>query len=128
MPMRAPDTLLVNSKGQPWTPASLTQAFNQVRDHANGGRGIMEPGNPKLCIPDRAKHLHDCRGTFVTRLCRTDLTNDEIARIVAWSPENVERIRRLYVDEAAFVVALADRINRAACKPICKLWDLLTSK
>lgn len=106
------ETLLVNSFGLPWTPGSFTQAFNQVRDAANGGQGIVHPGNPELGEPDRAKHLHDCRGTFVTKLCRTPATNDEIARIVAWSPENVERIRRTYVDDAAVVVALSERISR----------------
>ncbi|HEY1605578.1 MAG TPA: tyrosine-type recombinase/integrase [Allosphingosinicella sp.] len=103
------NTLLVNSLGRPWSPAALTQAFNQVRDFA----GIVHPGNPDLGEPDRRKHLHDCRGTFVTHLCRTDLTNDEIARIVAWAAANVERIRRTYVDDAAVVVALSERISRA---------------
>jgi hypothetical protein len=108
-------TLLVNSLGRPWTPGSLTQAFNQVRDAANGRRGIVHPGNEESGEPPRAKHLHDCRGTFVTKLCRLDppLTNDEIARIAAWSPSNVERIRRTYVDDAAIVVALSERISRS---------------
>ncbi|MEA3061183.1 MAG: hypothetical protein QOJ94_964, partial [Sphingomonadales bacterium] len=99
----------------PWTPGSLTQAFNQVRDAANGRRGIVHPGNEESGEPPRAKHLHDCRGTFVTKLCRLDppLTNDEIARIAAWSPSNVERIRRTYVDDAAIVVALSERISRS---------------
>jgi integrase len=105
------NTLLVNSEGRPWTPGSLTQAFNQVRDFA----GIVHKGNEDLGEPDRKKHLHDCRGTFVTKLCRLDppLTNEEIARIVAWSPTNVEHIRRTYVDDAAIVVALGERISRA---------------
>lgn len=107
------NTLLVNSKGLPWTPGSLTQAFNEVRDAANGRAGIVQPAIPELDVPPRNKHLHDCRGTFVTKLCRTDLTNEEIARTVAWSPENVERIRRTYVDDAAIVVALSERISRA---------------
>lgn len=107
------DTLLVNGLGRPWSPAAFTQAFNQVRDFAAGGVGIVQTGDARLGERDRKKHLHDCRGTFVTRLCRTDLTNEEIARIVAWSPENVERIRRTYVDDAAVVVALSERINRA---------------
>lgn len=106
-------TLLVNSLGRPWTPGSLTQAFNEVRDHANDGAGIVHPGDPDLGVEDRKKHLHDCRGTFVTKLCRTDLTNEEIARITAWSPDNVERIRRTYVDDAQVVVSLAERIRRS---------------
>lgn len=102
-------TALVNSFGRPWTPASLTQAFNQVRDFA----GIIHKGHSELGEEDRKKHLHDCRGTFVTKLCRAGLTDDEIARIVAWSSQNVARIRRTYVDDAATVVALSERINRA---------------
>lgn len=103
------ETLLVNSLGEPWTPGSLTQAFNEVRDHA----GIIDPGDPELGIPPRKKHLHDCRGTFVTKLCRARLTDEEIGKVVAWAPENVANIRRTYVDDAAVVVALSERINRA---------------
>lgn len=106
------ENLLVNSRGTPWTPGSLTQAFNETRDAANNGAGIVhvsdEGGAPK------AKHLHDCRGTFVTHLVRVRLTNEEIARIVAWSPDNVDRVRRIYVDDAAVIVALADRISAGA--------------
>jgi hypothetical protein len=47
----------------------------------------------------------------VTALCRAGLTDDEIANIVAWSPQNVAEIRRTYVDDAAVVVALSRRIN-----------------
>jgi integrase len=109
-------TLLVNSEGRPWTPGSLTQAFNQVRDFANGGAGIVHPGNAELEEPDRKKHLHDCRGTFVTKLCRImdpPLTDRQIAELVSWSEHNVGRIRRTYVDDAAVVVALGERISRA---------------
>lgn len=107
------ETLLVTSKGKAWAPASLTMTFNKVRDAANGGGGIVQSGNPALDEPDRKKHLHDCRGTFVTHLCQTDLTNEEIGRIVAWAPDNVERVRRIYVDDAAVVIALAERIEAA---------------
>jgi integrase len=102
------DTLLVSSKGTPWTPGSLTQAFNETRNAA----GIVHRDEDG----ERSKHLHDCRGTFVTHLCLARLTNEEIANIVAWSPENVDRVRRIYVDDAAVVVALAERIASAAVK------------
>lgn len=103
------DTVLVNSLGRPWTPASFGQAFHEVRDRA----GIVHPGSAEFRTADRPKHLHDCRGTFVTKLCRCGLTDREIADIVAWSPENVATIRRAYVDDAAVVVALSERIRRA---------------
>lgn len=100
------NTLLVTSRGTPWAPASLTEAVIAITRHAH----IVQPAVPELDIPEKRKHLHDCRGTFVTHLCRTDLTNDDIARVVAWSPESVDRIRRTYVDDAAIVVSLAKRI------------------
>lgn len=101
---RGADTLLVNSRGQAWSSDALGKRFGEVRSHA----GIIhsEPGEK-----DRPKHLHDVRGTFVTHLCRAGLTDDEIANIVAWSPQNVSRIRRTYVDDAQVVVALSRRIN-----------------
>jgi len=103
------NTLLVNSEGRPWTNGSLGAAIYEVREAA----GIFHPGNPELGIPDRPKRLHDCRGTFVTRLCRARLTDEEIANIAAWSVANVASIRRTYVDDAAVVVALAERIRQA---------------
>lgn len=99
--------LLVTSFGKPWEPASITAAFNKARDEAN----IIHPGDPAIDTIDRKKHLHDCRGTFVTKLCRAGLNNEQIARVAAWSPENVDRIRRTYVDDAAVVVALSRQIS-----------------
>jgi integrase len=101
--------LLVTSRGTPWQPASMTEAVIALCKEGN----IAQPAVPELDIPERRKHLHDCRGTFVTHLCRAGLTNEEIANVVAWSVESVDRIRRTYVDDAAIVVALSERIRRA---------------
>jgi integrase len=98
-------TLLVNTHGRQWSTRGLGDCFASVRDHA----GIIHRGEGDEA--DRPKHLHDLRGTFVTALCRAGLTDDEIANIVAWSPQNVAEIRRTYVDDAAVVVALSRRIN-----------------
>jgi hypothetical protein len=103
------DTLLVNSWGLPWSADALGKRFGEVRTHARIVH--KEAGEP-----DRPKHLHDVRGTFVTHLCRAGLTDEEIANIVAWSPQNVARIRRTYVDDAAVVVALSRRINAEIVK------------
>lgn len=104
------ETLLVNSKGRPWkNGASFGACFNRVRDHA----GIVHPGDPRVGEPDRAKHLHDFRGTFVTKLCRAFLSDSEIAEITAWSPASVSTIRKTYVDDAATVVAIGKRIGAA---------------
>ena len=70
-------------------------------------------GNRSFGEPDRAKHLHDLRGTFVTHLCKAGLTDSQIAEVVAWSPQNVADIRRTYVDDAAVVVAIGKRLFAA---------------
>lgn len=104
------ETVLVNSFGRPWgSPVSLGDRFHAVRDHA----GIVEAGDPALGEPDRAKHLHDLRGTYVTVLCRKELTDAQIAEIIAWSPQNVCQIRKAYVDDAAVVVAIGRRLSAA---------------
>jgi hypothetical protein len=98
------DTLLVNSHGRAWSADALGKRFGEVARHAN----IV---HREIGEDDRPKHLHDVRGTFVTHLCRMQLTDDQIASIVAWSPQNVSRIRRVYVDDAAVVVAIGRRIR-----------------
>ncbi|HET7255607.1 MAG TPA: site-specific integrase [Xanthobacteraceae bacterium] len=100
------ETLLVNSYGRPWSADALGKRFGEISRHA--GIVYREAGEE-----DRPKHLHDVRGTFVTHLCRAGLTDREIADIVAWSETNVGRIRRVYVDDAAVVVAIGRRINTA---------------
>jgi hypothetical protein len=42
----------------------------------------------------------------------TDLVDDEIADIMGWSPQEVRRIRTIYVDDHARIVALGRRIER----------------
>lgn len=60
------------------------------------------------------RHLHDAKGTFVTRLkTNTDLTDQEIAELVDWSVANVQSIIRRYVSGAAVTNALLKRFRRA---------------
>ena len=96
----------MNSFGEAWSPDALGKRFGEISREA----GIFHKENGE---PDRLKHLHDVRGTYVTNLCRAGLTDRQIADIVAWSELNVARIRRTYVDDAAVVVALSRRINEA---------------
>ena len=59
------------------------------------------------------RHLHDAKGTFVTRLAvETDLTDQEIAELVDWSVANVQNIKRKYVSGAAVNAALLKRFRR----------------
>lgn len=110
---RAPDvaTVLVGNDGKPLTPARLTKAVGEVRDSL--GIVHIDPDDGTV----RSKHLHDARGTFATRLMtltEVPLTDQEIADVMGWSPDQVAQIRRHYVDHRAVVVAMAGRIRRGA--------------
>jgi integrase len=99
------DTILVDRFGKAWHPERLTRDFGRVRDavgvvHIDECTGLA-----------RKKHLHDLRGTFVTKLImETGLSDVEIARIMGWSPAEVETIRMFYVDQDAYASALSQRI------------------
>ena len=82
-------TVLLTYKGSAWRPDSLTQAFDRARTPF----GIT-------------KHLHDLRGTAVTRWVEARFSHQDIARFVGWELSKVESIIRRYVD--------ADLIARAA--------------
>ena len=61
---------------------------------------------------ERRKHLHDVRGTFCTLLLtESDLTNEDAARIMGWSPARVAKIHSTYVDSAIVVISLAERMR-----------------
>lgn len=105
------DTVLVTTAGRPWNLDTLSKEVTRVARKA----GIVhtEPDEAGGAPVVRRKHLHDVRGTFATRLMTTtDLSNEEIASIMGWSPEEIERIRRIYVDDTARNVALGRRIAR----------------
>jgi hypothetical protein len=60
------------------------------------------------------RHLHDAKGTFVTRLrTETDLTDEEIAGLVDWSKAAVQSIIRRYLSNAAVTDALLKRFKRS---------------
>ena len=54
-------------------------------------------------------HFHDARGTAATNYFRADFTTREIAEIMAWSEERVERLIDRYVKRDEI---LADRVRR----------------
>lgn len=98
------NTVLVNSFGRPWTGDGFGGSFNRIRDAAE--IVYHEEGEPS-----RKKHLHDLRGTFCTLLlAECELTDEQAAQIMAWSPKRVARIRSVYVDGARVVVAIGERI------------------
>ena len=104
--------MLVGTLGGPLAPATVTTHFNKYRSFANDGAGIVHKAEHED-EQDRAKHLHDLRGTFATKLMTLPgkgLTDSEIAMIMGWSERQVSAIRKRYVDEAAIVVAIGRRI------------------
>lgn len=99
-------TVLVNTYGFPWSPGGFGGSFNRVRDaarieHVDTSAGIVT-----------SKHLHDVRGTFCTKLITIGgLTDQEVAGIMGWVPEQVAGIRRTYVDQGAVNMAIAARLR-----------------
>jgi integrase len=110
------ETVLVNSRGEPWSGDGFGGSFNRIRDEAGIIHVDAETGESK------SKHLHDIRGTFVTKLClTTDLSDKEISDIMAWVPERIGNIRRVYVDQSSIVVAIGKRIASGFVKRPVKL-------
>jgi integrase len=99
------DTVLVTKKGIPWNLDTLSKEVSRIA-RAAGIVHIDEETGRRI-----NKHLHDVRGTFATWLMtETDLDDQEIAAIMGWSPADVARIRKIYVDDVARTVALGRRI------------------
>lgn len=92
-----PTTVLTSTRGRRWTEAG---AEHQVID-TKAKAGIE-------------KHLHDCRGTFATRLRMDGATASEIADILGWQEDRVERLLAAYVDGEQVVHAIATRIRERA--------------
>jgi integrase len=100
-------TLLVNSRGKPWSADGYGGSFNRIRDAAD--IVYLDPDTGKK----RLKHLHDVRGTFATRLIEAGLSDQEVAEVMGWSPDRVSGIRRTYVDQSRVIVAMGERISRS---------------
>ena len=88
------DHVLVTSRGTPWKPDSLTQAFERAAGKA-----------------EIKKRFHDLRGTAVTKFKQLGLSNQEIALFVGWEPGQVDRIIGRYVDFARVASDAIDRLE-----------------
>lgn len=105
------NTVLVNERGRSWTAAGFggSGSFGKVRDMANIVH-VEEDDDDKPV--ERRKHLHDVRGTFCTYLLtECELTDEDAAHIMGWSPARVAKIRSTYVDSAAVIISLAERMR-----------------
>nr|WP_246671642.1 tyrosine-type recombinase/integrase [Mesorhizobium sp. B2-4-12] len=85
IPKRTP-VILTHSKKEPWAPGSLTNAFDRAKEEAWPKGGNL--------------HFHDLRGTAATKFYLAGLTAREIAEIMAWEENTVERIIRRYIGHA----------------------------
>jgi len=97
--MRVPrrsTTILTSSKRRPWKQTGFGTAFNRAKIKAGMHGGL---------------HFHDLRGTAATKFYLADLSKREIAEILAWSEDQVDRIIRRYVGRSAATKALIRRLN-----------------
>lgn len=86
--------VLLNSRGDAWTGDGLENRIWKTKQ-ASGVK----------------KRLHDARGTFATRLRIAGLTKDQIAAVMGWEGERVERILNRYVDQGRFIADIAERLR-----------------
>jgi integrase len=90
IPKRA-TTVLTSSKRRPWTVDGFGSSFNTAKADAG--------------LADRDLHFNDLRGTAATRFYIASLGMREIAEMLGWEEESVERIIRKYVGRNAAVLA-----------------------
>lgn len=90
---RGKGVVLRNSRGDAWTPDGLENRIWTVKT----ALGID-------------KRLHDARGTFATRLRLAGLTRDEIASVMGWESQRVERLLARYVDNERVILSIADKL------------------
>ncbi len=108
--------VLVNSRRKKWTPDGLSSTFFKVRDAANGGNGIAhQPQEPADAEPV-AKTLHDARGSFVTHMRCNGFSKDEVAEMVGWTTDDVDRVAKRYADAERIAIAWIERLKRAAAQ------------
>jgi integrase len=96
IPKRA-TTVITNSDGHPWKIGAFATGF--VRAKRKAGLGDL--------------HFHDLRGTAATKFYLANLSRREIAEILGWQEEQVDRIIRRYVDRAAATKALIRRLSKS---------------
>jgi len=92
MPRRAL-TVLTNESGEPW------QAIG-----ASWNKAMIRSG-----LKAKGLHFHDLRGTAATNFYRAGFTSREIAAIMGWKTEDVEKLLDIYVNRDALLV---DKIRR----------------
>lgn len=97
--------LVLTRGGKPWTASNLNGRWQAARALAGAKRlGLLK------------KRWHDLRGTYATSLHREGYDDDDVDRIMGWSPGNSEQTRAAYVtgDVVAHAAILRARRRFAA--------------
>ena len=92
---RCSPVILTNTRRRPWTVNGLASSFGDAKK-------LAWPKGDNL-------HFHDLRGTAATKFYLSGLTTREIAEIMAWEEDTVDRIIRRYVGRDA---AIKERIRK----------------
>lgn len=87
-----PSTILVNSRGQPWTADGFQTSWQRARP------------------PGFDRKIHDLRGTFATHLMSQGFSDMEIAVFMGWRAERIAAIRARYVDRERVARAMVERM------------------
>jgi integrase len=101
-------TVLVDDNGKPWSAARLGKAFSRLRNKLYIVHLVKTPRAKPRKI---AKHFHDLRGTFATKLVLAGHSDADIADVMGWSPTKVARIRATYVPQGAKAKAMAVKMQ-----------------
>jgi integrase len=96
--------VLLDPRGHAWKASTLAKHFRAARRAAAAQH-----------LQCATKRWHDFRGTFVTHAARTGFSPAEIAMMVGWKMEDVERIILRYVTREAIAQAA---ISRFTAQPV----------
>lgn len=96
IPRVASVTILNSARKRPWKENGLASAFGRAKTDA----GIV------------GLRFHDLRGTAATNLLRAGLELGDVATILGWQKDKVERIASRYITGQQMGLAMIERINR----------------
>jgi len=99
IPKRAPLVLTYDDSGRPITSNGFASAWRRTWDAAGMGGADL--------------HFNDLRGTAATKFYLAGFTVREIAEILGWTEDSVDKIIRRYVGRHAAVKARIERLNEA---------------
>lgn len=103
-------TVLVSSRGRPWTVSGLAAALRRQRIAALERAQATHGADAKSGI--EGLRWHDRRGTAATNFLLNGLEIDDVALVLGWEPERVRQIAARYVTGEAMGRAMVKRLQR----------------